>query len=78
MLRLHRTCTLLTVLHGRQSVDWSHADLCVCSAAGQAKNQAKVVMNRTNPRICIRDVEIRGEDSNQQVGFSRTLRAMCG
>jgi hypothetical protein len=44
----------------------------VVNLSGQANNQAKVVMNRTNPRICIEHVEIRGEDSSQQ-GWRRAI-----
>ena len=44
------------------------------AAAGQVHPKTGVVMNRTSPRMCIEQLEIRGEDSDQQVGVPTVMR----
>lgn len=45
---------------------WRVLGACL-GGAGQCQNASKVVANRTSPRLCLEQLEIRGDDGAGQV-----------
>jgi hypothetical protein len=64
-----RCCTVITCCLST-SKTLKLNTLLGCMPAGQVHPTAHVIMNRTNARISLEKLEIRGEDGDKQVGFT--------